>query len=569
MRGWTIRGVGAWSVWMLFTAACGPTAPDADGLASRPPENQGLVGSQSTSFQDGVAPSSAYAGTRDAMIEEAHPDTHHGTDTSVSASGDTPSGSGQETYVLLQWDVSSIPSTARVRSASLTVTVSDKAEQTYSLYALTRAWTESQVTWKQADSGHDWTSNGADGSGDRDVSSLGSITAVATGTYTVTLNAMGVEAVQQWVSTPSRNHGVVLANKDNDNRLELRSREYSTKTSRPRLTVSWDPAGTDTGTPLDASGGTYPSACDGSGAVWLDATHFLDFNDETQAARAYTQGRAATLVQSTDLSGALGLSSSDEADFEDAARVGNRVYVTGSHARDSDGKKELMRYKFSAFDLSGTLPALQLRLVGTSSNLLVDMLNPANWTQPDSTLLALLADRTQLSTPTVADLSPKKKGLNIEGLASLPTGELVIGLRNPLSGSSAILVTLSNPDAFLAGATARFGQALLMNLGGAGIRGLTWSEAHQAMFILSGPSDDSSSGPFTLWRWSGGSGSAPSKVVEVTDLSDDSPEAIVAYPGSKDLQLLLDMGSHPVGSSSCKSASTSSKFFNDVIVHVE
>ena len=383
MRGWAKGAVGALSIGWMLTGACLPSVQGDEATAPGRLVGRGLVGSQSTSFQDGVAPTTAYAGTRDAMIEEANPSTNHGTDTSLSASGDTPSGSGQETYVLWQWDVSSLPTTARVRSASLTFTVSDKAEQTYSLYALTRAWSEGQVTWKKADSGHEWDSNGADGSGDRDVSSLGSLTAVATGTFTVTLNAMGVQAVQQWVSTPSSNHGVLLANKDNDNRLEVRSREYATKASRPRLTVSWDPAGSDSGTPLDASQGTYPGTCDGSGAVWLDATHFLDFNDETQAARAYTQGRASTLVQSTDLSGALGLSSSQEADFEDAARVGNRVYVTGSHARDDDGKKELMRYTFSAFDLSGTAPSLQLRLVCSSTHLLDDLLNPANWTQPD------------------------------------------------------------------------------------------------------------------------------------------------------------------------------------------
>lgn len=565
----TIGKRGAPALWLVLMLGCGPTRPGEETSAARPLAVQEILGAQNTSFQDGVAPSSTYAGTRDAMIEEAHPDTNHGSDTSLSASGDTPSGSGQETYVLVQWDVSSIPTTARVRSATLTFTVSDKAEQTYSLYELTRAWSEGQVTWKAADSNHDWTSNGADGSGDRNVASLGSITALATGSYTVTLNAMGVAAVQRWVSTPSSNHGVVLANKDNDNRLEVRSREYGTKSARPLLAVGWDPAGTTSGATLDATPGTYPSACDGSGGVWIDSTHFMDFNDETQAARIYTQGRASTLVQSTDLGSALGLTSSQEADFEDAARVGNRVYVTGSHARDSDGKLELMRYKLSAFDLSGTPPAVQLRLVGTSSNLLTDLLNSANWTQPNATLLALLADRTQLSKSTVADLSPKKDGLNLEGLGSLPTGELVLGLRNPLSGSSAILITLSNPEAFLGGATAHFGQAFLMNLGGEGVRGLTWSDAHQALFILGGPPNGDASGPFTLWRWSGVAGSAPVKVVEVTDLSDDSPEALLAYPGSKDLQLLLDMGSHPVGSSSCKSASSASKFFYDVIVHVD
>ena len=44
----------------------------------------------------------------------------------------------------------------------MVVTVSDRADQLYDFYELTRAWTESQVTWQKADSGQDWASNGAD-----------------------------------------------------------------------------------------------------------------------------------------------------------------------------------------------------------------------------------------------------------------------------------------------------------------------------------------------------------------------------------------------------------------------
>jgi hypothetical protein len=172
------------------------------------------------------------------------------------------------------------------------------------------------------------------------VEHLGSIRATVTGTYTVTLNAQGLSVLQKWVNTPSSNRGVIIANKANDNRLELRSSEYATSTSRPKLTVTWElpapapDAGTGDGG-LIPTAGTYKSTCDGSGGVWIDSTHFLNFNDESQTARIYPQGKSALPVQSKDLSSAIGLSSSDEADFEDAARVGNRVYVTTSQARNT------------------------------------------------------------------------------------------------------------------------------------------------------------------------------------------------------------------------------------------
>ncbi|WNG50992.1 DUF3616 domain-containing protein [Archangium minus] len=565
MRRWMGPVVGALTACFLLAAGCGQE--EFDGIDTEFGRSIGaweLTGAQSTSFQDGVSPSSSYAGTRDSMIEEENPDTNNGGDTSISASGDTPAGSGNENYILLQWDVSSIPANAVVRSASIVVTVSDKADQTYDFYELTRAWTESQVTWEQADSSHDWASNGADGSGDRDTTSLGSIRASSTGTYTVTLNARGLAVVQKWVSTPSSNHGVIIANKDNDNRLEIRSSEYSTRSSRPKLTVTWELPGSDGGT--DA--GTYKGTCDGSGGVWIDATHFLNFNDESQSARIFTQGATASSVQSKDLSSALGLSSSDEADFEDAARVGNRIYVTGSQARNKDGELETSRYKFFAIDISGTVPAVSLQVAGTYSNLLKDMLDASNWLNPNTSVISLLNERSQLSVGTVAELAPKLNGTNVEGLAALPTGELVIGFRNPQSGSSALMVTLTNPDAVVAGSRAKFGQVILVNLGGYGIRGLAWSEAHQAMLILSGPHDESS-GPFALWKWSGNASSAPVKVRDLSAPSNSAPEAVIPYPGSKDVQVVFDMGSNLINGTSCKDVSSSSQYFSDVIVRVD
>ncbi len=83
---------------------------------------------------------------------------------------------------------------------------------------------------------------------------MGSLRAAATGAYTVSLNAQGLAAVQRWVATPLSNHGLIIANKDNDNRLELRSSEYSTRSVRPKLVVSWELPSGDGGTP-DGGGG--------------------------------------------------------------------------------------------------------------------------------------------------------------------------------------------------------------------------------------------------------------------------------------------------------------------------
>ena len=52
----------------------------------------------------------------------------------------------------------------------------------------------------------------------------------------------------------------------------------------------------------------------------------------------------------------LGLSTDDEADFEDAARIGNRIYVIESHGRNKDGKLDRARYRFFGMDVAGHQP---------------------------------------------------------------------------------------------------------------------------------------------------------------------------------------------------------------------
>ncbi len=376
------------------------------------------------------------------------------------------------------------------------------------------------------------------------------------------------------------NRGVVIASASNDNRLEIRSSEYSTKASRPKLTVTWDvpppaaDAGADSGSgySLVPTPGKYKSTCDGSGAVYIDGTHFLDVNDETQTLRIYTQGAQAAPVQQIDVSAAIGVSSSDETDLEDAARVGDRVYVVGSHGRDKNGNLEVSRYKFFGIDLAGAVPSLSMAVAGSYGDLLVDLLDSSRWATPDASIIALLQARSQLGTSTVASLAPKDQGTCIEGLAVLPSasapGRLVLGFRNPQVSSQAILVTLLNPDAVLAGQRAQFGEATRFDLGGNGIRGMAWSEMHHALLFLSGP-HDATDGPFALWRWSGVAGSAPVKVQDITAPAKSAPEAVVPYPGTLDVQVLFDMGAFQISGGDCKDASTSSQYFTDMIVHID
>src|ERR1044071_9838387 len=96
--------------------------------------------------------------------------------------------------------------------------------------------------------------------------------------------------------------------------------------------------------------GHYRGACDGSAAVALDFDHFVEFSDEDQLARFYDRGATQAATQTLDLTAALGLVGTGEADFEDALRLDDRIYVIGSHGRTGDGTLDRNRYHLLAVD---------------------------------------------------------------------------------------------------------------------------------------------------------------------------------------------------------------------------
>jgi hypothetical protein len=325
------------------------------------------------------------------------------------------------------------------------------------------------------------------------------------------------------------------------------------------------------GSPLDPTPGSYRLTCDGSMGVMIDATHFLDGNDEEQGMRLYTRGAAGTPLATFDVSAAIGMADTDEADLEDAARIGDRIYAIGSHGRNKNGKLERSRYRFFAMDLSGTSPGIALSVPGYTSALLDQMLLAPYWTTPNAAVIATLTAASNLGKASDPTLAPLAGGTNIEGLAWLPTAarpsQLLIGFRNPLQDGKAIVVSLLNADAVVAGVTARFGEATLLDLGGLGVRGMAWSPAHDAVLLIAGPQTDAA-GPFRLFKWSGAAADPPIAVADITSVpTASSPEAIVTYPGSRDVQILFDQGDHDVGGAICKNADESIRVFGDVIMH--
>ena len=320
---------------------------------------------------------------------------------------------------------------------------------------------------------------------------------------------------------------------------------------------------------LDPTPGRYRGACDGSGAVALGFTHFLSLSDEDQVARVYARGAAGSPVQTFQLASALGVSTDAEVDLEDAARVGDRMYAISSHGRTNSGDLDPVRYRFVAIELAGQAPGVSLTVAASRARLLSDLLDSSRWLTPNPTILSALQAATRLDLQSAPSLAPKEQGLNFEGLARAPLAgapeRLVIGLRNPRPAGRAIAVSLMNPAELAAGGAARFGEATELDLGGLGIRGMAWSDAARAVYLLAGP-HDAAAGPFRLYRWSGAPGAPVVLARELTVPAGAHPEAIVAYPGTADLQILFDADDVVLGGTTCKDGAAADREYGDLIV---
>jgi hypothetical protein len=198
-----------------------------------------MGGTNTISFQDGVWPSSDYFGTRDTVLSQSAPSSNFGSDLALYVDGDDPPGSGKDLSTLLYWDISAIPPGSAVKGASIALNVFNKSGQSYQVYEMKRNWVESQSTWNSNTSGQEWETPGALGLQDRGSTVLGSLSPSSTGSYVINPSGEGVALIQSWVDNPAGNHGFIIANSSSSDGADFDSREVSTVSNRPTLTVRY------------------------------------------------------------------------------------------------------------------------------------------------------------------------------------------------------------------------------------------------------------------------------------------------------------------------------------------
>lgn len=315
------------------------------------------------------------------------------------------------------------------------------------------------------------------------------------------------------------------------------------KSAAPSVIASGTP------TPLTATNELwFTGMCDASGAVPLNDRLFAVADDEDNILRVYDADRGGAPLGMADVSTRLALPQKaakpkkkprkkpmkwPETDIEAATRVGELAFWITSHGRNSSGKLKQERHRLFATSLPQDASELELSVEGVAyDRLLPDLVR-------DPRFRAFELERA-------SELAPKDPGgLNIEGMTAREEGGVWIGFRNPVPNGRALLFSLLNPEQVIQGEAARFGDPVLLDLGGLGVRSL--SSWHGRYLIVAGHYAGGAASK--LYSWNGRDELSP---LGTLGLSQFNPEGFFTPEERDTILLLSDDGTVVVDDTECK-----------------
>lgn len=296
----------------------------------------------------------------------------------------------------------------------------------------------------------------------------------------------------------------------------------------------------------------FEGACDASGAVAVDDGRFVVADDEDNTLRVYDAVAGGPPLGSSDVSGALALTPEAkkakkkakrkkrskppkvrEADLEGATRLGDHALWISSHGQTKRGERAEDRHRYFATEIPQH--AQPLRVVGAVYRHLLDDLVAAEQLEPYG--LAEAATRAA-RTPG---------SLDIEGLTAAPEGYVWLGFRSPVPRGKALMVPLLNPIGLSTTTPARWGQPVELDLGGRGIRALSWWGGRY--LIVAGPPGPRADGPpMALYTWTASTGVVRAPL----ELADLDVEAVFSPDDRAEVLLLADDGDRELDGVRCK-----------------
>lgn len=178
------------------------------------------------------------------------------------------------------------------------------------------------------------------------------------------------------------------------------------------------------------------------------------------------------------------------------------VYSTTSHSLRKNGDRDPNREQLLRFRIKGD-----------------DVADIASIT----TLRDDLTKSKELAAAIKAETNkdPDFNELNIEGLTyNHKADDLMLGLRAPLAGKLAIVVSIANPNAvFDDQAAPIFAKPIFLDLDGGGIRSLHFSTALNKYVIANEVQNEKGKDYSKIWTWSGNPKEAPI-AIDLPELSD-------------------------------------------------
>jgi hypothetical protein len=256
----------------------------------------------------------------------------------------------------------------------------------------------------------------------------------------------------------------------------------------------------------------YDGVCEASAAAILNSQHFVVASDETEQLTVYERGKAepvSTFVHR------------DVTDLEGAARVGDTVFWLTSHSLNKDGEDKPKRKLLFATTV-------------TSNAGLADTGTPFR------------DFRARIAARLGSSEAELRERLNIEGLAATADGDLVVGLRGPLTeDKKAIVVKIEDPFSLVGlpvpqktNAAPTMKPVSKLDLGGRGIRSIERIGSGDHTFLIVAGSVEDAGLPPALYWWDGIHEAAPGPAAPLAGLT---PEAVIAW-SDHELQILGDNG---------------------------
>lgn len=194
-------------------------------------------------FQQGLLPLVAYSGATDAMISQDNPNTNYGSDNELTVDGEnTHLGPNGDSWVLMRFDISSIPTGVTVTNVELILDVTNTSPGTYNILPLNRNWTEMGATWNRFNGVTNWSTAGANHNPNDFTNTTLATTPTGgpLGLRTITFNAAGRTQIQNWINAPASNFGFIMRNAGNTDGFDFYTKEFGTANRRPRLRITYD-----------------------------------------------------------------------------------------------------------------------------------------------------------------------------------------------------------------------------------------------------------------------------------------------------------------------------------------